>query len=164
MLLLGCLLVLGAAGATLSTRLAQPAPPPALPTEEDALEAEAPELPSGPRILPARLVARTAIEGFELREGENVEDLPADAFFVLEAEIALPDLRLRLFDEGHRLVPADETIELGRGTRYLLQPKEALKPSSRYSLVADGQESAQPMDAAGQSYLPARFVLSTLGD
>lgn len=166
-LLLAGLLVGLAAGATLAPRLldALAAPPPIEPPlEEVALEDGTSEPASGPRLLPARLVARTAIEGFELREGEILDDLALDAFFVLEAEVPLPDLRLRLFGEAERPVPADEVIEIGAKTRYLLQPKDALRPGASYSLVADGQESAHPTDAAGQKYLPARWAIATRGN
>lgn len=163
LVVLGCLAIL-AIGAGLWLQdgpSSEPPPPPPIPEEE--LEEQAAEAPPGPQLLPAALVARSALEGIELREGERIEGLPADAFFVLEADVPLPDLRLRLFDEGHRLVPAEEFIEVGATTRYLLQPKEALRAGAEYSLIADGQESTQPSDASGQSYLPARYTVTILG-
>lgn len=148
-------------GAFSLRHLIEPSPP--FPAEAEPASAEAeevePEAPSGPRALPATVVARTAMESFPLQEGELQEGLHADAFFVLESEHALADLRLRLLDPAHKLVPVDETIEVGRGTRYRVVPKEALKPGTQYTLVVDGQEGDQPTDVSGDAYLPARFTL-----
>lgn len=146
-------------GAILAQDLPARVQPPEAPASEEAPEIEPPAPPPGPRTLPATVTARSALEGFALREGELAEGLPADAFFVLESEEAIPDLRFRLFDEAHRLVPAEETIEIGRGTRYLLLPRSALKSGSRYTLIAEGQEGSQPTDVSGQRYLPAHFTL-----
>lgn len=134
------------------------------PPIEEPPEAAAPAPPPGPRALPATVVARSALEGWELEEGKLQEDLAADSFFILESEHAIPDLRFRLFDESHRLVPAEESLEVGQGTRYRLVPKEALQAGSRYTLVAEGQESGQPSDVSDQSYLPARYSLQIRGE
>jgi hypothetical protein len=135
------------------------APPPSPAEPEAAAEAVEVEAPSGPRALPATVVARTAMESFVLQEGELQEGVHADAFFVLESGRAIADLRVRLVDSAHKLVPVDETVEVGRGTRYHVVPKEALKAGATYTLVVDGQEGDQPTDVSGDVYLPARFSL-----
>lgn len=140
----------------------QATPPPPLPrpapeTEESQVE-EAPMQPRGPRALPATVLARAVVEDLPLREDELVEGVHADAFFVLESERALGDLRMRLFDAADRLVPSDETVEIGRGTRYTLVPKEALQAGATYTLTVEGQEGDRPTDVSGQAFLPARFT------
>jgi len=142
----------------LAVECLQATPPLASEAAAPAPVAEAADQPRGPRALPATVVARAAALSLVLREDELQEGVPADAFFVLESRHALSDLRIRLFDSSDRLVPADETIEFGRGTRYSLVPKDPLQPGATYTLTVEGQEGDRPSDISGEAFLPARFA------
>lgn len=77
----------------------------------------------------------------------------------------LADVRVRLFDEAHRLVPSrDRLVASGEQTSYQLLPDAPLSPGSRYFLRIDGLTGALPTAADGTTYRDARIAFVTAGE
>lgn len=119
-----------------------------------------------PRPIPIRAEARTSGDSVVLF-GDD-EELPADlplvdpaATFVLESASAFPDLRVRLFDRSGRIVPTEDEISIGRGSRYLLRPTEALEASETFRLFVDGAQESRVRDVEGEAYRPRSFRFRT---
>lgn len=129
---------------------AEPPPPEPVPVEVEANLDEDEETPAS---------------SSRLAGGPDAEDrAPPEAWFLVRSEHALPQLRVRLFDEAGRMVPTQDEAQVGQGSRYRLHPSEPLVPGSLYRLVIDSQEGANLRDVDGTVYLPRTLPFRTLGE
>lgn len=144
---------------------------PAVATEVDAsdgavaLDAGAPpEVDPGPEMLPATVRAVTADATVELLPGEPNVDVSPESRFEVEMP-RLADVRVRLFDEGDRLVPSNDKLELaGQTARYVLVPAEPLITGTRYALIIDGLRGELASDSNGKEFAELRIELKTPGE
>lgn len=87
-----------------------------------------------------------------------------DVFLILELPV-LADVRIRLFDAFHRLVPSrDRLVVDATRTRYQLMPEVSLTPGSRYFLRVDGLIDSLPTATNGVNYRNTRISFQTSGE
>jgi hypothetical protein len=83
----------------------------------------------------------------------------------LNASAVLRNYRVRLFDEGDRVVPSDDQAEQADGgTRYRIRFVDPLKPGRRYALVIDAQSGQAFSDAFGREHPDVRVGFVTSGE
>lgn len=141
------------------------APPPAEPAQEETAGAEPEEVvPAPPRPIPVSVEIHSEERVARLEAEGTSEGVPADGLVVVASELAFPDLRARLFDEGGRLVPSEDRAEIGQGSRYELRPKEPLVTGTVFRLVIDGQDGSTSFDVTSVGYLGGAWVFRTEGE
>lgn len=87
-----------------------------------------------------------------------------NAFMTIELP-RLADVRIRLFDEAHRLVPSRDWLAIKASqTRYLLMPEAELIPGTKYFLRVDGLVDALPTANDGTTYRNTRISFLTSGE
>ena len=79
---------------------------------------------------------------------------------------SLADVRVRLLDESHRLVPSDDRLSSdGVGqSRYLIQPESPLVPGTKHFVRVDGLVDDLPTAIDGAQYRPVRVSFVTSGE
>jgi len=132
------------------------------PQPEAAAEAPAPkEAPA----LPVHVEARPAAgEPVAFAAELPAESVAPESTIVVSSDHALVDLRVRLLDEGGKLVPTRDRATIGKGTVYEVRPAEPLVTGTAYRLEIDGQRQRQPSDVAGTAYAPQSFAFRTAGE
>lgn len=130
----------------------------------DELEEAEATPPPPPGVPPIQIDARTETETIRLEPGEHQGLLPLEVAFELRSDHAFPDLRLRLFDEAGRMVPGEESITVGEGTRATWRPSAPLIPGTAYKLVVDGQAGQHLVDAGGERFAQGIFSFRTEGE
>jgi hypothetical protein len=76
----------------------------------------------------------------------------------------LADVRVRLFDDAHRLVPSSDRFSTDAiRTLYQIVPEAPLTPGSKYSLRVDGLIDSLPTAANGTTYRNTRISFQTSG-
>lgn len=83
-------------------------------------------------------------------------------------ELRLPplaDVRVRLLDDSHRLVPSSDyfTSDHDQG-RYLIQPESPLVPGTKHFVRVDGLVEALPTAVDGAQYRSVRVSFVTSGE
>lgn len=95
----------------------------------------------------------------------NLDFPVAPASFITMTLPRLADVRVRLFDESHRLVPSRDRLSADAlQTHYLLVPETPLISGTKYFLRVDGLVDSLPAAADGTTYRNTRISFMTSGE
>lgn len=139
-------------------------------SESEAAKEAAPPAP------PAEIALRVTAQA-ELPDGTTLELVPpapsepvnVDAFQVLtlHSNLALPNARVRVFDEASRaMVSDDEVLPPAPGSEFTYRVRfpEPLATGNRYSVVVDGETGDSLLDGAGKAHPDTRIALLINGE